>query len=108
MTFKTLLERWDAAEAPSPTVDDFAVKLTLEDAARVYALAEMFDGVATEHIVTDLMTAALDEVQAAIPYEPGDKVIREDEFGDPVYADTGRTPEFLELVRKYKRKLQSG
>jgi hypothetical protein len=33
-------------------------------------------------------------------------VIREDEYGDPVYEDTGLTPQFLELVRKYQKQLE--
>jgi hypothetical protein len=32
-------------------------------------------------------------------------VIREDDFGDPVYEDVGMTPRFLELTRKYESEL---
>ena len=51
------------------------------------------------------LSVAVDQVEAAIPYVPGDKVIREDDFGDPVYEDTGMTPEFLALVKKYRDQL---
>ncbi|MDJ0938442.1 MAG: type 1 pili tip component [Woeseiaceae bacterium] len=102
MTYKELLDAWATNKSPSKTRERYAVQLTVDDAARVHALAELFDGVDEERVITDLLTTALDELQAAIPYEPGDKVIREDEFGDPVYEDRGLTPRFLELVRKYQ------
>ena len=102
MTFKALLDAWDAQEKPTLTRDAYAVRLDVDDAARVHAFAELFDGVDEERIVSDLLSAALDELQAAIPYQPGDKVIRQDEFGDPVYEDCGMTPRFLELVRKHR------
>jgi hypothetical protein len=37
---------------------------------------------------------------------PPGSVIREDEFGDPVYEDKGLTPEFLDLVKKYRKQLE--
>jgi hypothetical protein len=42
----------------------------------------------------------------AIPYVPGDRVIREDDFGDPVYEDKGLTPQFLDLAKKYRKQLE--
>ena len=106
MTFKALLDAWDSQQSPVKTHDTYAVHLPLEDAARVHALAELFDGVDEERVITDLLSTALDQTEAAIPYEAGIKVIREDEFGDPVYEDTGRTPRFLELVRKHQGALE--
>lgn len=106
MTFKALLDAWAAQENPTLTSKSYAVHMTTADAARVHALAELFDGVDEERIITDLLSMALDELQAAIPYEPGSKVIREDEFGDPVYEDCGLTPRFLALARGYKETLE--
>ena len=39
--------------------------------------------------------------------KPGDKIIREDDHGDPIYEDTGMTPRFLELVREHRRQLDN-
>jgi hypothetical protein len=83
------------------------VRLPLEDAARLHALAELFPGQTIEEIVTDLLGAGLDEIAAAIPYEPGPKVISRDDQGDPVYEDIGLTPRFVELTRKYKKNLET-
>lgn len=106
MNFKTLLDSWAVEAEPEKTDETYAVHLTLEDAARIHALAELFPGVDVERVITDLLSAALDETQAAIPYEQGSEVIREDEYGDPVYNDAGMTPRFLELVQSHKAALK--
>jgi hypothetical protein len=107
MTFKSLLDSWAEAERPATTSETYEIRLTIEDAAKIHALTELFPGIEHERVITDLLSAAIERVEAAIPYEPGDKVIREDEFGDPVYEDTGMTPQFLELVRKHQKQLGS-
>jgi hypothetical protein len=105
--FKPLLDRW-RKEAPAPTTaKEYAVRLDLDDAARLHALAALFPGHAIEGIITDLLHAALDEVAAAMPYEPGPKVISRDDHGDPVYEDVGLSPRFVELSRKLKKTLEA-
>jgi len=49
-----------------------------------------------------LLSTALDELEEALPYVPGTKIVAEDEFGDPIYEDVGVTPLFEELSRKYR------
>ena len=107
MTFKALLDAWAAEHEPTRTSDTYEVHLTTEDAAKVHALAELFPGTGVERVITDLLSVALEQVEAAIPYEPGDTVIREDDFGDPVYEDTGLTPRFLDLVKKHRKRLEA-
>ena len=107
MKFKPLLDRWKKTPAPARTAAEYAVRLPLDDAARLQALAELFPGRSIEEIVTDLLGAALDEIAAAMPYEKGPKVISRDDHGDPVYEDVGLTPRFVELTRKHKKKLEA-
>lgn len=103
--FKKLLDSWrDGAAAPR-TARTYAVRLPLDDAARLGALAEMFPGRTAEQLITELLGAALKEVAAAMPYVAGTKIISTDEQGDPVYEDTGPMPRFLELTRKHRRAL---
>lgn len=106
MSFRSLLESWSTQEPPSTTASDYSVRLSVDDAARIHALVELYPGMDTERIITDLLSASLDELEAAMPYVPGERVIREDDHGDPVYEDTGPTPRFLELTRKYQKELQ--
>jgi hypothetical protein len=107
MPFKDLLDSWGKLEKPQLTEQEYAVKLSVEDAARLHALADLHPDVTVEHVITDLLAAALDELEAAMPYVAGDTVIREDDHGDPVYEDVGLTPKFLELVRAHQLSLQS-
>jgi hypothetical protein len=104
--FKPLLERWKTQAAPARTAKEYAVRLPLDDAARLQALVDLFPGQSLEEIVTDLLGAGLDELAAAMPYERGPKVISRDDQGDPVYEDIGLTPRFVELTRKYKKNLE--
>lgn len=105
MSFKNLLDRWQQREAATLTAADYSVRLPVDDAARLHALAEMFPGCSKEQIITDLLSAALKEVSASMPYVRGSKVISTDEQGDPVYEDAGHTPRFVELTRKHRKKL---
>jgi hypothetical protein len=105
MKFKALLDRWKKQPPPALTDREYAVRLALDDAARLHALADLFPGCTIEEIVTDLVHAALDEVVASMPYEPGPKVISSDDQGDPVYEDAGLTPRFIEISRRYRKSL---
>ncbi len=107
MKFKPLLARWRTDPAPALTAQAYAVRLPLDDAARLHALVDLFPGRTPEQIITDLLHAGLDEIAAAMPYEPGPKVISRDEHGDPAYEDLGMTPRFVELTRMHKRALQA-
>jgi hypothetical protein len=103
--FKPLLDRWKKLPAPAKTAQQYSIRLNLDDAARLHALAELFPGQPLEEILSDLLSAGLDEIAAAMPYERGPKVISRDDQGDPVYEDIGLTPRFVELTRKFKKSL---
>jgi hypothetical protein len=105
--FKSLLDRWKKAAAPQKTAQEYSIRLALDDAARLHALAELVPGQPLETILSDLLRTSLDEIAAAMPYERGSKVISSDDHGDPLYEDVGLTPRFVELTRKFKKELQA-
>ncbi len=107
MKFKSLLDRWKRTATPQKTAKEYAIRLALDDAARLHALAELFPGQSVEDILADLLHASLEEIAAAMPYERGPKEISRDDHGDPVYEDIGLTPRFVELSRKLKKELQA-
>lgn len=107
MSFKELLESWRATAAAPRTASTFAVRLPLEEAAQLAALAEMFPGRAPEQLITELLGAALKELAAAMPYVAGKRVISTDEQGDPIYEDVGPTPHFMALTRAHRRSLEA-
>ena len=107
MSFKELLESWRESAAAPRTAKAYAVRLPVDDAARLGALADMFPGRTPEQLITELLGAALKEVATAMPYVPGKRVISTDEQGDPLYEDVGPTPRFMDLTRQHRRQLQT-
>ncbi len=105
MSYADLIAAWKKAPVVQQTDETYAIHLPVEVAASLHAFAELYPGVSLESITTDLLNQAVTEVVAALPYEPGDRVIREDEFGDPVYEDAGPTPEFEALKRAHLGRL---
>jgi hypothetical protein len=102
---KELLQRWQEQAQTPLTAREYPVRLGLDDAARIHALAELFPGRTKEQIITELLAAALEALAAEMPYVPGSRVISTDEQGDPVYEDTGLTPRFIELTRRHRKAL---
>jgi hypothetical protein len=105
--FKPLLDRWKRNSVPVRTAKEYPIRLELDDASRLQALAELFPGQPIESLIADLLRAGLDEIAAAMPYERGPKIISRDDQGDPVYEDIGLTPRFVELTRRFKKVLEA-
>jgi hypothetical protein len=103
---KQLLNDWARESQTRPRVKSVAVKLTTQDYARIRALAEIYPERSEEQILSELLSAILDEVEEALPYIPGKIVVAEDEFGDPVYEDLGLTRKFEQLKKKYSKATQ--
>lgn len=102
---KSLVSKWKQ-DAGTPLTDcEYSVFLPTYEAAKIEALAEMFPGKTRQQIITELLAAALDELEEAFPYEKGDQVIGQDEFGDPRYNDAGATSRLIELTNKHLDKL---
>lgn len=108
VSFKDLLESWRHGAATPRTARSYAVRLPVDDAAQLAALADMFPGRAPEQLISELLSVALKELAAAMPYVAGNRVISTDEHGDPVYEDIGPTPRFMELARIHRRTLAVG
>jgi hypothetical protein len=107
VSFKELLESWRETAAEPRTVNPYQVRLPIDDAARLQALAEMFPGRSAEQLISELLGTALEGIGAAMPYVAGKKVISTDDQGDPVYEDVGLTPKFIELTRKHRKQLEA-
>ena len=103
-----MLDSWRQSAAAPRTARTYAVRLAVDDAAQLAALAEMFPGRTPEQLISELLSVALKGLAAAMPYVPGTRVISTDEHGDPVYEDLGPTPRFIELARTHRRALESG
>ena len=101
MTLRDLVASGEKSSNRPLTKSRFDVRLTDSDAAKVAALAEMYPSRTKEQIITELLSAALNELEYSLPYIEGNKVSELDECGDPIYEDIGPTPKFTELTKKH-------
>ena len=107
MKIKELLEVWEKSASEKRAAHKYPIKLPISVAAHIRALAEMYPGRSESEIIVDLLSTALDELLETLPYVQGESVIREDDFGEPVYEDVGPTPRFIELTNKYTKILEA-
>lgn len=105
MRIAELIQRWGQKEHARSDVRTYTVDLPLRDAARIEALRVMYPGRDDAELIADLVRAALDELEVAMPYIPGNRIIAEDDYGDPIYEDLGPTPQFYSLSHEILRKL---
>lgn len=101
MKVKDLLQTWEQTASGELTKNYYQVRLPVEDAARLAALSEMYPRRTAEQLLTDLLSAALSDMEENMPYVEGQEVVSEDELGNPIYGDDGPTPRFLKLTQKY-------
>jgi len=106
MKVSDLISMWEKNSSGQLTKSDYRVRLPIEDAAKIEALCEMYPKKNVESVITDLISTALSELETEMPYLKGNKVVAEDEEGDPIYEDTGPTPRFLALSQKHLKRLK--
>lgn len=88
-----LLNDLEQKASHKSSLTELNVAISQEDLIRVEALADVFQMEQSE-LFTALLHTILQEVEAAMPYRPGDKVIRVED-GDPIYEDIGPMPRYL-------------
>jgi predicted DNA-binding protein len=108
MKIKALAECWEQQAKATLTSDEYSLRLPLEDAAKITALAEMYPKRTKSEIIGELLSAALDELETSFPYVAGKKVITKDEMGDPIFEDIGPMPKFLDLSKKHSSVMKHG
>jgi len=107
MKVRELIDRWEEESAEPLTARKFCIQLPVQDAARVEALAELYPSRTLDDILRDLVGAALAEIEEALPYRQGLRVIAEDDRGDPIYEDAGPASRFRELAAGFAKDLEA-
>ncbi|MCK7544448.1 hypothetical protein MLC59_09735 [Marinobacter bryozoorum] len=67
MKVTDLPKHWQEDSKPAERTHDYNLRLPLEDAARVAALAEMYPGRSETDILNDMIAAALDDLAESTP-----------------------------------------
>lgn len=100
-----LLQDLEKKATHKASLTELNVAVSQEDLIRLEALADVFEMEQSE-LFTALLHTVLQEVEAAMPYRPGNKVIRVED-GDPIYEDIGPMPRYLarrkQLEERYRR-----
>ena len=78
---------WETTASGQLTCEQQSIRLPVEDAAKLQALAEMYPRRSVTEIITDLLSVALDDVESSMPYVSGKRVVARDEEGDPLFED---------------------
>lgn len=107
MTIRELVGLWEDQAHGLLTQETYDVHLTLADAAKIEALSEMYPRRTKEQLLSEIVSAALSELETSFPYKEGNKVVSVDEMGDPIYNDEGPTPAFQSLTKKHLDSLHS-
>lgn len=107
MLLRDLVTQWESTAHGVLTKESYAVNLLVEDAARLDALAEMYPKRNKEQLISELLSAALGQLEASFPYVQGTNVVATDEMGDAIYEDIGPTPRFMALTKKYLQQQKS-
>ena len=105
MKIRELARHWEHNAKGRLTHNNIQIRLDLESAARLAALSEMYPKRQPQELLGELIGAALEELEASLPYVKGSQMVATDEQGDPLYEDIGPTPRFLALSRKYLQSL---
>ncbi len=106
MAIKELLKSWQSEGRRHTQEYDFALRLPAHDLARLRALQELYPACGEAELLRELIRAALDEIEALLPYQQGAAVVARDELGDPIFEDVGPSRRFYELTRAHLQRLQ--
>lgn len=105
-SLRKLTRKWQQTGVGELTDTPFQIRLDDASKAKLESICERFPRLSKDEIVRDLLAAALKEVEAGLPYKPGNKVIAWDDCGDEIYEDCGLTPKLLERTKHYQVELR--
>ena len=96
--FREILKSWIESAAEKEEMTSVTLEVRQSDFHKLQALAEVYEQPLAS-ITGELLHAAISEIEAAMPYVAGEKVIRVED-GMNVYEDVGPTPRYLQLLKE--------
>lgn len=107
MKIEQLLKQWEQRARNHQPLHEITLRLPRYELAKIHALQEIYPGKSADELLAELLNTALHELEAALPYIQGERIVAEDENGDPIFEDIGPTPRFIALTRKHAERLAS-
>ncbi|MGH1371979.1 MAG: type 1 pili tip component [Cellvibrionaceae bacterium] len=105
-SLEKLTRKWQQIGIGELTDTPFHIRLNSVAKEKLEALCERYPRISKDEIIRDLLSAALKDVEAGLPYQPGNKIIAWDDCGDEIYEDCGLTPRLLERTKHYQTQLR--
>jgi len=102
---KDLVKVWDAPDNSKLTPKQLSIRLPILVAARISALCDMYPRKTKTEIIGDLLSTALDQLEAALPSIKGRKMGEIPDEG-PYYEEVGLRGSFRSRTIKYLRELE--
>jgi len=93
-----LLNEWEGRARKVNGRKEEQLSIYQSDSLKLEALASMYK-LSKDDVVATLIHEALNELEAKMPYIPGNKVIRIED-GEEIYEDTGPMPRYLAEQKK--------
>lgn len=87
MKTQHLHDMWTAPDNSRLTSKQFSFRLPVHIAAKLAALADLYPQKNRTQVVADLLTAALDDLEANLPLALGSQISKEDEYHERQIAD---------------------
>lgn len=106
MKIRELVRYWDKHARGRLTDDVYTVALSQNSEVYLAKLQQLYPLKTREELIRDLVSTALDELEASFPYVQGTRVVAYDEEGYEIYEDAGLTPRFIDLSQKYMQDLK--
>ncbi|MCE7915732.1 MAG: hypothetical protein DYH15_13960 [Nitrosomonas sp. PRO4] len=106
MKSSTLHSVWSAPDNTRLTSKQYSFRLPVHVAAKIAALCEMYPNRTKTEIVGDLLSSAIDEFLAGLPYVQGKHIGTNHETGEEIHLDAGPETTFWQLANKHYRELE--
>ena len=118
MKTQHLHDMWTAPDNGRLTSKQFSFRLPVHIAAKLAALAELYPQKNRTQVVADLLTAALDDLEANLPLSLGSQISKEDEYHErqiaehlneeyePSFYVSGARVRYRNLVNQHYKELE--
>jgi hypothetical protein len=106
MKASDLVSVWGAPDNSRLTAKQYSFRLPVHVAAKLAALCELYPNKSRTEIVGDLLSAAIDDVEKALPSYEGEPVGRHPQTDEMLYSVYGPAVQFRALADEHYQALE--
>lgn len=106
MKAKDLHVVWSAPDNSRLTAKQFSFRLPVHVAAKLAALGELYPGKSRTQMVGDLLSAALQDLEASFPSVKGRFYTKDPDTGQDIFEDIGIHARYAALANKLNAELE--